>query len=118
MPISKQDKEFAAYLVDLMQSVGPVRAKSMFGGHGLFLNDLMFGLVADKVLYLKVDANSEKDFIEMGLEAFTYYKKDKEFRMSYYQCPEEALEDSDEMNIWANKGYAAAIRAAAKKTKK
>ncbi len=117
MPASSAEKEFVSYVVDLMQSIGPVRAKGMFGGHGIFLDDLMFGLVADSVLYLKADKEIIPEFEAKGLEAFTYGKKGKEFRMSYYQAPEETLEDAEEMNIWANKAYGAALRAAAKKRK-
>ena len=49
MPTSDVDKEFVSYVVELMQSIGPVRAKGMFGGHGIFLEELMFGLVADNI---------------------------------------------------------------------
>lgn len=118
MPPLNTEKEFASYVVDLMQSIGPVRAKRMFGGHGIFLDALMFGLIADNTLYLKVDKETEQDFKDNGLEAFTYNKKGKQLKMSYYQAPEEALEDSDVMNIWANQAYSAALRAAAKKPKK
>jgi DNA transformation protein len=118
MTISKDEKEFVTYVVDLMQSIGPISAKSMFGGHGIFLDGLMFGLVADSILYLKVDKETENEFKAKGLEAFTYNKKGKEFHMSYYQVPEEALEDADEMKSWANKAYGAALRAASKKRKK
>ena len=104
-----------AYVVELMQSPGPVAAKRMFGGHGLFIDDLMFGLVADSTLYLKADKHSENDFKAKGLEAFTYNKKDKQVSLSYYQAPEEALEDSEEMNAWGNKAYSAALRSATKK---
>jgi DNA transformation protein len=118
MPASKEEKEFVAYVLDLMGSIGPVHAKSMFGGHGIYLDGLMFGLVADSVLYLKSDEETEKEFKEKGLEAFTYNKKGKEYKMSYYQAPEEALEISEEMNIWANKAYGVALKAAARKRKK
>ena len=118
MPVSKAEKEFVAYLVDLMQSVGPVSAKGMFGGHGIFLEGLMFGLVADSTLYLKVDKEIEAEFTGLGLQPFTYHKQGKPFQMSYYQCPEEALEDSSVMNTWANKAYGAALRAASNKRKK
>ena len=118
MPVSREEKEFVTYVVDLMQSIGPVRAKGMFGGHGIFLEGLMFGLIADSVLYLKVDKETEMDFKTRELEAFTYNKKGKEFKMSYYQAPEEALEDHEEMNSWANKAYGAALKAASKKRKK
>ena len=101
-----------------MQSIGPVRAKRMFGGHGIFLDDLMFALIADDVLYLKADKETENDFKTKDLDAFTYNKKNKTLSMSYYQAPEEALEDNNEMQLWANKAYSAALRAASKKRKK
>lgn len=117
MPASKIEKEFVSYVVDLMQTIGPVRAKSMFGGHGIFLDELMFALVADNILYLKADKDTESEFKDRGLEVFTYNKRGKEFTMSYYQAPEEALEASEEMNLWANKAYNVALRAASKKRK-
>lgn len=110
-------EEFASYAVDLMQSIGPVRAKRMFGGHGIFLDGLMFALIADNTLYLKVDKESEDKFKAKGLEAFTYNKKGKIYSMSYYQAPEETLESPEEMIIWANMAYGAALRAAANKRK-
>ena len=59
MTTSAEEKEFVSYLVELMQSIGPVRAQAMFGGHGIFLGQLMFGLVTDSVLYLKVDKENQ-----------------------------------------------------------
>ena len=118
MPASTAEKEFVSYVVDLMQSVGPVHAKAMFGGHGIYLDGLMFGLVADSVLYLKAGKESESEFKDRGLEAFTYSKKGKEYSMSYYQAPEEALEDDEVMNSWASRAYGVALKAASKKRKK
>ena len=117
MTRSGEEKEFVSYVVELMQSIGPVRAKAMFGGHGIFLEELMFGLVTDSVLFLKVDKENESHFKTRGLEAFTYMKKGKEYKMSYYQAPEEVLDDVEEMNYWANLAYSAALRAASKKRK-
>ena len=110
------NKEFAYYMTDLMQSVGPVAAKPMFGGYGIFLHGLMFGLIADGVLYLKADAQTQADFTDKGLTAFSYNKKGKLINMSYFQAPEEVLEDSEEMHNWASKAYATARRVAAKKS--
>jgi DNA transformation protein len=118
MPASNEEKEFTSYVVELMQSIGPVRAKAMFGGYGIFLDVLMFGLVADSVLYLKADKETEKEFQARGLEPFTYSKKGKEFKLSYYQAPEEALEDDEEMTSWAAQAYSIAVQSASKKRKK
>jgi len=112
MALSKSDKEFAAYVVEITQSIGPIYSKRMFGGHGIFLEGLMFGLIADKTLYLKADKESKNDFTDLGLEAFSYNKKGKAMKLSYFQAPEEALEDLEVMNLWANKAYSAALRAA------
>lgn len=62
MPVSKKEKEFVAYIVDLMSSIGPVYAKGMFGGHGIYLDGIMFALVANSVLYLKSDEDTEIEF--------------------------------------------------------
>jgi len=114
MPISNSEQEFVSHIVDLMQSIGPVQAKRMFGGHGIFLDGLMFGLIADSELYLKADKNDADAFINRGLEAFSYRNKDRLFKMAYYQAPEEALEDTEAMNAWANQAYAVALQAASK----
>ncbi|VEN73529.1 Transcriptional regulator [Candidatus Desulfarcum epimagneticum] len=118
MSVLKEEEEFVSYVTEMMQAIGPVIAKRMFGGHGIFLDGLMFGLISDHVLYLKADKETEKDFNAKGLEAFKYYKKEKAYKLSYCQAPEETLEDSEEMKRWANKAYDAAIRASLKKQKK
>jgi DNA transformation protein len=118
MPISDGEKEFASYVVDLMQLIGPVYAKPMFGGHGVFLEKLMFALIADNTLYLKADKVNEDDFRNKGLEQFSYMKQGKEYKMSYFQAPEESMEDAEVMRDWANSAYSAALRAVAKKQRK
>ena len=115
MAISNEEKEFVTYLLDIMQCIGPASARRMFGGHGIFLNGLMFALVADSTLYLKADKETENDFKERDLEAFTYYKKDKPYRLSYFRAPEEILENNDDMYVWANKAYQVALRSNTRK---
>ncbi len=114
------ENEFVAYAVDLMQSIGPAYSKKMFGGHGIFLEGLMFALVADSDLYFKVDAENRSEFEALGLESFTYLKKGKSIQMSYCQAPEDVMEDITAMSVWANSGYKAALRSATmnKKTRK
>ena len=118
MVISAEEKAFASYVAELMQPLGQVRSRAMFGGFGIFLDGVMFALIADSVLYLKADKETEKDFTENGLEPFTYRKKGKKFKMSYFQAPEETLENDQEMNYWASKAYQAALRAASGKQKR
>ena len=108
---------FQDLLVELFEPVGGVSFRKMFGGIGIFRQGIMFALVADSVLFLKVDKQTENSFKVRGLEAFTYMKNGKEFNMSYYQAPEEVLEEGEEMSYWANMAYSAALRGASKKQK-
>ncbi|RIK55748.1 MAG: transcriptional regulator [Chloroflexi bacterium] len=109
---------FVEYLLELLQPVPGVTARRMFGGYGIFRDGLMFGLVADDVLYLKVDDQSVGDFADHGLEPFVYVKEGKPMPMSYYQAPGEALDNPDDMVEWAEKAYAAALRAQAARPKR
>ena len=110
-----KENEFVEYVLDLFGPWGPVKAKAMFGGFGIYRNNLMFGLIADEMLYLKTDEKTRSAFESKGLPPFTYEKKGNKFSMSYYQAPEEALEDPEEMAVWAEKAYGAAVRANKKK---
>ena len=116
MPITDDRKQYVAYLLELMQTIGAVYARPMFGGHGIFLDKLMFALVSDGILYLKADDESSVAFKERSLAAFSYMKKNKVFQLSYFQAPEEALEDAQEMAAWANQAYVVALNANARNT--
>lgn len=115
---AKPKSEFVEYLLELLEPVGNVHARAMFGGYGLFHNGIMFALVADDVLYFKADDTNKKHFEERELDQFEYYKKGKTFHMSYYEAPGEVLDDADEMSRWANSSIRVAINAAQKKTRK
>lgn len=107
--------ETVAYLLDLLAPLGAVRAKKMFGGYGFYRDDVMFGLIADEVFYLKADDGNRADFEAQGLPPFVYYKQGKPYTMSYYRPPAEALEDGEELCRWARKSYEAARRGARKR---
>jgi DNA transformation protein len=103
--------DFIDYLLELLAPLKHVRARKMFGGYGIFKEDLMFGLVADEVLYLKVDQEAIPDYEAQGLGPFVYEKKGKKMAMSYYQAPEEAMDSSSDLYEWAERAYRAALRA-------
>lgn len=110
MPVSKEEQDFVDYVLGLMFALGPVTSKRMFGGHGIFLEGLMFGIISERELYLKVDQLSLEEFESAGSLAFTYNKQGKPAKLNYYQAPEEAMDDPDVMLHWANLAYGAALR--------
>lgn len=62
------DGGFQEFLAEMFEPVGDVTFKSMFGGVGIFRYGLMFGLVFDDRVALKADQETEKDFLDEGLE--------------------------------------------------
>ena len=110
--------EYVEYLKEIFDSFGPVQPRRMFGGYGIFHKGLMFGLVADDVLYLKADEAISLHFTERELEQFSYEKQGKSFKMSYYMAPEDIFDDPDEAKVWADRSYAAAVRSNKPKKKK
>lgn len=110
--------EFVEYLVEQLEPCGEVTARSMFGGFGLFRNGLMFAVVVDDTLYFKADEVNRPEFEKLKRTRFTYQRQGKVTHLSYYQPPENALEDSDELCAWAESAYQAAVRNAGNKGKK
>lgn len=110
--------EFTAHLQDLFAPFGVVEVKRMFGGVGIFHGGVMVGLVADDVLFLKVDDETKDRFAAEGMEPFTYTMKGRPMEMSYFQAPPDALEDPGEFEPWARMAWEAALRADARKPPK
>ena len=107
-----------SHVVETLRGFGPVQAKAMFGGWGLYHEGVFFALVAGDVLYLKTDAENRADFEARGLGPFVYPLKDgKGITMTYFEAPGDALEDPAVMARWARGAYAAALRASARKAK-
>jgi len=111
------DADFVAYVLELLNPLGRCSARRMFGGHGLYGDGLMFALVFDGRLYLKVDALSKPDFVAAGCEPFVYSGQNKPIEMSYWTAPEAALESAEDMAPWARRAQAAALRKANAKPK-
>jgi DNA transformation protein len=64
-------QELATHIVDLLESFGPCEARRMFGGFGIFHQELMFALIAGGSLYLKADDETRELFATEGSTAFT-----------------------------------------------
>lgn len=103
--------EFVEYLNEMFEFFGPVNARKMFGGYGLYHDGLMFGLVTDDMLYLKADVENAHQFEKLGLGKFEYMKGNKVMKISYYQAPAEVMEDREQAAMWARSSFDAALRA-------
>lgn len=116
MPVSPEYKEF---IIEQLERLGPVRMRGMFGGAGVYLDDLMFGLIFDETLYLKVDDRNRPDYEAEGMEPFTYEMTDGSTgSLRYYEVPERLYDDPDELVQWARKSLDAMMVVRAEKLAK
>jgi len=94
--------EYLTYVLDQLGCVGPVRSKRMFGGAGLYLHGVFFALIADDVLYFKVDDSNRMDYEAVGMGPFRPFPK-RPTVMQYYEVPADVLENTDSLREWAQK---------------
>jgi DNA transformation protein len=106
--------ELLDYLIDQLTPLGEARGRAMFGGHGVYLDGAIVGIVADDTFYLKVDDGNRRDFEAAGSTPFTYDGKGKPIAMSYWECPADVLEDPEQLRAWTLKALAASRRSRAK----
>ncbi|MFL5350801.1 MAG: TfoX/Sxy family protein [Hyalangium sp.] len=105
------------YTLELLEPLGPVQARSMFGGWGFYSSGLMFGVIVDGRFYLKADELTHPLFEAAGCERWSYDsgKGKGATRMPYWTPPTDASDDAHALLPWARRAVEAAQRAAAKK---
>jgi DNA transformation protein len=104
----------AEFIRELFSSFRPVTIRRMFSGAGLFVDGVMFALVVDQTIYLKVDEANEPDFLREDLPPFGYTtSKGRRALTSYRRMPDRLYDDPDELAQWAGKALQAARRKAA-----
>lgn len=111
-------KQFLDYILSKLEPHGPIRARAMFGGYGIYHKATMFGLIADNILYFRIDDENRADYIERETKSFIYAGGTKLITLPYMELPEEILNDVELLPIWIEKAYLAAERYRAKKPKK
>ena len=108
------DDSFKEFVLDQLSALPDLRAKAMFGAHGIYSGENFFGILDEGRLFFKTDATTEKDFTARGMGPFTYDMKGKVMTMAYHEVPPEILEQPHELTAWARKAIALAVA----KTKK
>jgi DNA transformation protein len=103
------DESFKEFVLDQLRALPGVRARAMFGAHGLSQNEHFFGILDEGRLFFKTDAQSKADYVARGMEPFTYESKGRVLTMSYHEVPPDVLDNATELVAWAQR----AIRVAA-----
>jgi DNA transformation protein and related proteins len=107
---------FAEFLREELAPLGRVTMRRMFGKTGVFCDGLMFGMVTDNTLYLRVDDQNRAAFEEAAsFPPLSYEKKGCTIDLSFWRVPERLFDEPDELVTWARIALAAAARVAAKR---
>jgi len=110
--------DYIQHCLELLAPIGPTRARRMFGGFGLYADDVFLALVQDEQLYLKADDTSRAEFEAAGCRPFVYDAAGKSVSLGYWTAPDEAMESPALMLPWARLAFAAALRARTRKPRK
>ena len=102
---------FRAFVLEqLEQAARDIHARAMFGGVGVYAGDLFFALIANDILYFKVDDETRPKFTTLGMQPFRPYGEQGE-EMKYFAVPVSVLEDADVLGPWVADAIAIAQRA-------
>lgn len=106
--------DFVAHCSELLSPAGPVRVKCMFGGFGLYIDEIFVAIVAYERLFLKTGPDTRARFEAAGCAPFRFTKKDgEEVETSYLEAPADAMESPALMAPWVRLALQAALAARA-----
>jgi DNA transformation protein and related proteins len=102
------DDSFKEFVLDQLSALPDVRARAMFGAHGLYQGEHFFAILDEGRLFFKTDAPSQADYTARGMGPFTYESKGKVMTMTYHEVPTDVLEQPQELVEWARRAIAIA----------
>ncbi len=109
---------FAEFLREQLAPLGRVTMRRMFGKTGVFCDGLMFGMVTDNMLYLRVDDHNRAVFKEAeSFPPLSYEKKGCTIDLAFWRAPERLFDEPDELVAWGRAALAAARRVAASRAR-
>jgi DNA transformation protein len=97
------DDTFKEFVLDQLGTLPELRARAMFGAHGLYADENFFGILDEGRLFFKTDVASATDYTARGMGAFTYESKGKRLTMAYHEVPPDVLENAPELTAWARR---------------
>ena len=106
--------DFVDHVCDLLAPLGEVHPKAMFGGYGIYVEDVFCAIVAYDTLYFKVDDGNRADYEALGAGPFKPFEG-KQMVLSYYEVPAPVLDDRQAIVEWGRKALEAAGRSGSKR---
>ena len=96
---------FEGWMLDRLSDLAEITVRPIFGGHGIYLRDVIFGIIFRDQLYFRVDDRTKGEFLARGMGPFR--PNERQTLKSYFEVPPEILDDRESLLSWAGE----AIRA-------
>lgn len=107
---------FAEFLREQLAPIGEVSVRRMFGKSGVFCDGLMFGMVRDNTLYLRVDDGNREALAEAAeFPPLDYERQGERIELAFWRAPDRLLDDPGALVAWALLALGAARRVAARR---
>lgn len=113
------DQHTLDFAVSQFAELGHITVKKMFGGAGLYADGMIFALLDDGEIYIKVDAVNQPEFEAIGSQIFTYAVDETGPKtLNYWLLDSDRLAEKAECLKYGQLGIEASLRAAEKKRPK
>ena len=106
----KANPEYLNFVMDKLSPIGNIRSRAMFGGYGIFYEGSMFALIAEDILYFKVNESNRDMYEKARSKPFPH-------GISYWEVPTEVIEENSKLFNWANISIGIAQSATKKRRK-
>jgi DNA transformation protein and related proteins len=95
--LRKKSDSFRDFVAEQLGPESTFRA--MFGGHGVYRGDVIFGIVHRGRLFFKTTPFTRAEYVEKGSAPFR--PNARQTLKSYYEVPADVLENAEELRAWA-----------------
>lgn len=99
------DTSFRDFVLEQLEDLHGLVCRPMFGGHGLYSDEVFFGIIHRGALYFRTDEQSRPEYLRQGMRPFM--PKPRQSLKAYYEVPAGVLEDPELLVEWARRAMAA-----------
>jgi DNA transformation protein and related proteins len=106
--MSPIDQPFVKAICQRFSLLGPMSAKTMFGGIGIYQTEVMFALVSEEKLYLRGGEALEVLYQQQGSANFIYTKRGRPVILRYYSIDNTLWDNETLLLTYAQQALAGA----------
>ena len=89
------------FILDQLAALQGVTCRAMFGGYGLTLHNVFFGIVHKGRLYFKTHPETVQVYLAKRMQAFK--PNPKQTLKNYFEVPIEVIESAEDWVQWAQR---------------